>query len=131
MPVITLVREGRTLEVAEGANLREALLAAGVEVYRVPDNVANCRGNGLCGTCIVEVEPVAALSKPTFREEKGQLWKYGKRPIRLSCQAAVMADCRVFTQPQTTQGWMAHPFYSHLKEGVGSGAAEEKPDHRS
>ena len=57
MPAITLVRDGRPLEVAEGANLREALLGSGVEVYRAVDAFVNCRGNGLCGTCIVEVEP--------------------------------------------------------------------------
>ncbi len=130
MPTVTLVREGRTLEVAAGADLRGALMGAGVEVYRAPDDLLNCRGNGLCGTCIVEVEPREALSAPTFREAKGQLWKYGDRPIRLSCQAKVVADCRILTQPQVAQGWMAHPFYAHLKEGVSAGPAKEKGDYR-
>jgi ferredoxin len=130
MPRITLVREGRDLEVPEGANLREALLAAGVEVYRVPDNIVNCRGNGLCGTCLVEVEPAVAVTPVTFRE-KAKLWQYGARPIRLSCQAKVTADCRVLTRPQTAQGWMEHPFYAHLKESVDKGAAKEKTDYRA
>jgi len=130
MPTITLVREGRTLEVEEGANLRRALLDAGVEVYRTPDDLVNCRGNGLCGTCVVEAEPAAALGPATFREEKGHLWKYAGRPMRLSCQAKVAGDCRVLTRPQLTQGWMAHPFYAHLKEDVERGAAAEKGDYR-
>lgn len=130
MPTITLVREGRTLEVPPNAVLRTALLDAGVEVYRSPDDLVNCRGNGLCGTCVVEVEPAEAVSGVTFRE-KGQLWKYGDRPMRLSCQAKVIADCRVFTRPQLTQGWMGHPFYAHLKEGVGKGPAREKSDYRA
>jgi ferredoxin len=117
MPNVTLVREGRTLEVAEGGNLREALLAAGVEVYRVPDDIVNCRGNGLCGTCLVEVEPADALNPHTFRE-KAKVWQYEGRPMRLSCQTRVYADCRVLTRPQLTQGWMAHPFYAHVKESV-------------
>lgn len=125
MPRIRLVREGRDLEVPEGANPREALLAAGVEVYRAPDGLLNCRGHGLCGTCLVEAEPREALG-PVTRLEKGRLWRYGERPMRLSCQSTVGGDCRVFTRPQTTQGWFAHPFYAHLREGVATGPAREK-----
>ena len=125
MPTITLVREGGTLEVPEGADLREVLLRNGVEVYRVPDDLLNCRGHGLCGTCLVEAEPARALSGVTFRE-KAKIWQYEGRPVRLSCQAKVVADCRVFTRPQLTQGWMAHPFYAHLKEGVETGPAVEE-----
>ena len=125
MPRVHLVREGRDLEVPEGGNLREALLSAGVEVYRTPDDLLNCRGNGLCGTCIVEARPGDALTPVTLKE-KAKLWMYGDRPLRLSCQARVAGECRVFTQPQLTQGWMAHPFYAHLKEGVESGPAKEK-----
>jgi ferredoxin len=120
MPVITLVRENRTLEVPEGTNLREVLLGNGVDVYRAADGVLNCRGHGLCGTCLVEVEPLSALSGVTFRE-KAKVWQYEGRPIRLSCQVKVLADCRVLTQPQLAQGWMAHPFYAHLKEDVDRG----------
>jgi ferredoxin len=125
MPTITLVREGRTLEVPDGANLREVLLANGIAVYRSPDDIVNCRGHGLCGTCLVEVEPLSALTGVTFRE-KAKLWQYEGRPMRLSCQAKVQGDCRILTQPQLAQGWMAHPFYAHLKENVDSAPAKEK-----
>jgi ferredoxin len=125
MPSVKLVREGRTLDVPGGANLREALLAQGVEVYRDVDALVNCRGHGLCGTCLVEVEPADALSGTTFRE-KAKLWQYEGRPLRLACQSKVLGDCRVLTQPQLAQGWMAHPFYAHLKEGVATGPAKEK-----
>jgi ferredoxin len=117
MPIVTLVREGRTLEVPEGANLREALMKDGVEVYRAADVLLNCRGNGLCGTCMVEIEPANALNDPTFRE-KAKIWQFEGRPVRLSCQTRVYADCRVLTRPQLAQGWMAHPFYAHLRENV-------------
>jgi ferredoxin len=125
MPKIECVREGRTLEVPEGANLREALMKEGIDPYRAIDGVKNCRGHGLCGTCVVEVDPPEALGDPTFRERTAHLWQFGARPIRLSCQAKVGGDCRVLTQPQLTQGWYAHPFYAHLKEGVKEGAAKE------
>jgi ferredoxin len=117
MPRIELIREGRTLEVPEGSNLRQVLLDNGVDVYRNIDGVVNCRGNGLCGTCMVEVEPAEAVTPVTFRE-KAKLWQYEGRPMRFSCQAKVQGDCRVFSQPQLTQGWYAHPFYAHMKEGL-------------
>ncbi len=120
MPKVTLVREDRVLEVPEGANLREALLAEGVEVYRGLDSILNCRGHGLCGTCIVEVSPREALSPTTLRERM-KIWRFGARPIRLSCQAKVAADCRVLTRPQLQQGWMNHPYYGNLKESVDTG----------
>jgi ferredoxin len=124
MPKIECVREGRTLEVPEGANLRQALLKEGVDPYRGIDGVKNCRGSGLCGTCLVEVEPLESLSAVTFRE-KGRLVLYGARPVRLACQAKVSGDCRVLTRPQLAQGWYSHPFYAHLKEGVKEGEAKE------
>lgn len=123
MPKITLVREGREIEVPEGADLRKALLDAGVDVYRAADGVLNCRGNGLCGTCLVEVDPPTALSPVTFRE-KAKLWQYD-RPMRLSCQAKVAGDCRILSRPATAQGWMGHSFYAHLKEGAATGAEQE------
>lgn len=124
MPSIQLVREGRTLECPEGANLREFLMANGVDVYRDADGLINCRGNGLCGTCLVEVEPREAISAVTFRE-KAKLWQYpDDRPLRLSCQSKVVADCRVFTRPQTAQGWMQHPFYAHALENVRKGPSK-------
>ncbi len=126
MPRIELVREGRAIEVPEGANLRRALLDHGVEVYRDIDVVANCRGNGLCGTCVVEVTPADAVSPVTFRE-KAKLWMYGERPMRFSCQAKVAGDCRVFSRPQLQQGWYSHPFYAHLKEGLEAGGKGSAP----
>jgi ferredoxin len=125
MPTITLVREGRTIEVPEGANLRRALLDAGVEVYRAADGLLNCRGNGLCGTCTVEAGPAAAFSPPTVKE-KAKIWQYEGRPVRLSCQVKVLGDARVFTIPQLAQGWYEHPYYAHLREGVDTGPAKEK-----
>ena len=125
MPKVKLVREGRTLEVEEGANLRMELLKAGVDVYRDVDTIANCRGNGLCGTCLVEVKPAEALTPVTVRE-KAKLWMYGERPLRYSCQSKVRGDCSVLSQPQLQQGWYSHPYYAHLKEDVERGSAREK-----
>ena len=55
MPVLTLVNEGKTIEVKEGENLRKVLLKNGISPYVGKDKFLNCWGFGLCGTCRVEV----------------------------------------------------------------------------
>ena len=55
MPVITLVNEGKIIDAPEGANLRKVLLKNGISPYVGKDKLLNCLGNGLCGTCRVEV----------------------------------------------------------------------------
>ena len=55
MPVIRFKREHLSVDVPDGANLRQVALDNGIEVYQGLDIVANCRGRGLCGTCRVEI----------------------------------------------------------------------------
>ncbi|MHC4922651.1 MAG: 2Fe-2S iron-sulfur cluster-binding protein [Planctomycetota bacterium] len=117
MPEIQLIREKRTIQCDKGATLRSVLMREGVEVYRNADSLINCRGNGLCGTCVVEITPAEAANDPTIKE-KAKLWQFGDRPMRFSCQVKVKKDCKVLSQPQLTQGWLEHPYYAHLKEGV-------------
>jgi ferredoxin len=57
--VAVLGRDGTeraTLAVERGANLREALLAAGHSPYTRLTRRANCGGRGLCATCGVWVD---------------------------------------------------------------------------
>jgi ferredoxin len=49
--------EKTTIEVEQGANLRDALLQRGFPVYGTVSQYANCGGRGLCSTCTVEVDP--------------------------------------------------------------------------
>ena len=49
--------EETTIEVERGANLRDALLERGFDVYGTLSRHANCGGRGLCSTCTVEVDP--------------------------------------------------------------------------
>ena len=44
------------LEVAYGAVLRETLLANSLSPYREANQILNCRGLGICGTCQVVVK---------------------------------------------------------------------------
>ena len=75
MPVITLVNEGKTLTVEQGTNLRKALLKNGVSPYVGKDKILNCLGNGLCGTCRVEVvEGKGAQNKVKRSIREGKLF---------------------------------------------------------
>lgn len=96
MPLIRFKREHLTVEVPEGANLRKVAQENGIEVYQGADRVVNCRGNGLCGTCRMEVSPERAAS-PRTKAELRQI-KYGKD--RLSCQTQIYEDCTVTTKIQ-------------------------------
>jgi ferredoxin len=94
MPTVTV--GDRELKCDEGATLRDVLLRAdGYSPHNEMTQVANCGGNGLCGTCAVEVdgeadEPSAReqrrLSLPPHEESDG---------LRLSCQTRVRGDLEV------------------------------------
>ncbi len=93
MPTITA--EGKTFTCENGANLREALLKNGIDVYNGAASVVNCYGHGTCGTCAVRIEGAvsamewlekARLSLPPHSPDHGR---------RLSCQVKVMGDISV------------------------------------
>src|SRR5438094_5284539 len=56
MPKVVIANEKKEIEVPAGANLREELVKAGVQVYGRVEKYLNCRGLGLCGTCRVLVK---------------------------------------------------------------------------
>jgi len=109
MPQVKFVNEKQTVDVPEGANLRREARKAGVNLYWGPHQLMNCRGMGMCGSCHVEVtkgeenlkkpglwerlcmslHPALFLAKQTEKKEH----------LRLACQAKVMGDCEVKTQP--------------------------------
>lgn len=111
MPVITLANEGKTLEVAEGTNLRKALLAGGISPYRGMDRFLNCFGNGFCGTCRVEVVDGKGAAPPSPKEQDALIGLapfYGRaipKNVRLSCQIAVTKDLTLKTYPQIAIDW--------------------------
>lgn len=105
MPVLTLVNEGKTLEVAEGENLRKVLLRNGISPYVGKDKILNCRGFGLCGTCRVEVVDGKGAPAMTPMEEGalvGLIPFYGRlipKNVRLACRIAVTKDMAIKTYP--------------------------------
>jgi len=96
MPTIEFLVEKKKINVGKFANLREATLKHGIDVYTGVDRVANCRGNGLCGTCVMEiVEGVENISPKTAFEKFNLKGKPDN--IRLSCQAEVLGNICVIT----------------------------------
>ncbi len=105
MPVLTLQKEGKTIEVAQGANLRKTLIQHGISPYEGVNKIANCLGNGLCGTCRVEVTDGKGVTPLTPMEEGalvGFIPFYARsipKNVRLSCRATITGDLTIGTHP--------------------------------
>ncbi|HXG13290.1 MAG TPA: 2Fe-2S iron-sulfur cluster-binding protein [Gemmataceae bacterium] len=138
MPKVTFVKEKVEIEVPEGANLRQAARAAGIQIYQGLDRFLNCRGLGLCGTCRVLVKKgMENLSPKGMSKEKWE--EYQKKlkegtvngvpktlrerftlakslavighedEMRLSCQVDVHGDCTIETRPEFN--WCGENFW--------------------
>ena len=110
MPKVTFVKEKKTIEVPAGSNLRKMAKRNGVEPHPFPHNLffANCHGNGLCGSCRVNVKKGAENLSPQgfwerFTRFLNPLWFFARigreKTMRLACQAKVNGDCEIETQP--------------------------------
>ena len=97
MPHVHFEKEDKTIVCNSGVNLRKLAKKNGINVYVGLANLYNCRGNGLCGTCEVEIVDAPMLSPRSRMEEI----KLKKRPLkrRLSCQVLVWGDMTVRTHP--------------------------------
>jgi ferredoxin len=93
MPKITFEKEKIQVLVPMHANLREVAVANKIPIYSGLAKVANCRGNGQCGTCIVEIQ---GPTPPRNAIEDHKL--KGKDNLRLACQIEVLGDLTVKTQ---------------------------------
>jgi ferredoxin len=57
MPTVRF--RGRDIDCEQGATLRDVLREAGETPHNGRADALNCRGHGTCGTCAVEIRPVA------------------------------------------------------------------------
>jgi ferredoxin len=93
----------RTIEAEVGDNLRSALLNHNVPLYVGIHNLINCRGKGLCGTCVVDVVEGPGLSDLSLYEKLRAGFTAGKRASnpRLACMTRCYQDAtiRTLTEP--------------------------------
>jgi ferredoxin len=93
MPTVTA--QGQTLSCETGANLRQVLLANGVDLYNGQAKLINCRALGTCGTCAVQIE--GAVSEVNWKDRaRRSLPPHDRdRALRLACQTRVLGDITV------------------------------------
>ena len=97
MPEIEFVREKRVVTVEPGANLREVAIREYISLYPHILKILNCRGRGLCTSCVVEIVSDEMDSISEIEKEKIQK-KLKKNPnLRLGCQVTVNHDIKVRT----------------------------------
>jgi ferredoxin len=111
MPVITIASSGKTIDVPEGANLRKILLKNGLSPYRGKDKFLNCLGNGLCGTCRVEVvdgkgaPPMSPLEDSALVGLTPFYARAIPKNVRLACRMAVTKDMAINMYPAIAIDW--------------------------
>ena len=91
MPTVEFLNAGKKVDCGQYANLRKVALLHDVPVYKGIDEKLNCQGNGLCGTCVMEVVEGQDNLSPLTRREKLRL-KGAVPNRRLSCQCQVIGD---------------------------------------
>lgn len=93
--MVKIKAAGQEMTCETGANLRQVLLANGVEVYNGQSKLINCRGIGTCGTCAVQVEGEVSPANWRDRTRRSLPPHSGDRPLRLACQTQVLGDVSV------------------------------------
>ena len=123
MPIIKFVNENKEIEVPQGAWLRQEAVKAGINLNQGVNGIgasinkfANCKGNGMCGTCRVRIVNGMANTNPMTVREKIKFKTPIPTPIpdpipcfafignedtmRLACQTKVQGDIEVETGPE-------------------------------
>lgn len=93
MPMVEF--DGLELKCKKGETLRDVLLrASGISPHNSTAEIVNCGGNGLCGTCAVEIVD-GEVSDPTNQEQRRMKLpplRGAEEDLRLSCQCEVLTD---------------------------------------
>lgn len=108
MPTVTFLKEKKTIEVPEGANLRKEARKHGLELYPGIHKYLNCRGFAQCASCRVYIKSGKEhVNKPGILENIRLhvgipfFARIGHEDeLRLACQTRVYGDIEVETQPQ-------------------------------
>ena len=95
MPKIKVINTetGETIDLKAGygANLRKAALYNNAEVYKGLNKFLNCRGHGMCGKCVVEIEPLENVNPRSLFETIHKLEPNQK----LGCRVKILGDITV------------------------------------
>ncbi|WP_072620004.1 2Fe-2S iron-sulfur cluster-binding protein [Spirulina major] len=93
MPTVTA--QGKSIPCETGANLRQVLQTAQIDLYNGNARVINCRGLGSCGTCAVKI--IGPVSEPKWKERSRLSLPPHKADsgLRLACQVNVLGDITV------------------------------------
>jgi ferredoxin len=95
MPKITVhnsdTGEEKEFKVGYGANLRKGAVFNDVVLYKGMAAQLNCRGMGMCGTCLIEVEPLENVNGHSLIEKLHRLGPNQK----LGCRAKVYGDITI------------------------------------
>lgn len=111
MPVITIVNEGKSINVPDGSNLRKMLLKEGFSPYRGKDRFLNCLGHGLCGTCRVEVvdgkgaPPMSALEESSLIGLLPLYARHVPKNVRLACRISVSKEMSINLHAPVSIDW--------------------------
>lgn len=89
----------QTVEGEVGEDLRQILVDNDIPLYEGIHNLINCRGKGLCGTCLIEVAEGAEKLSDASTYEKVRAGK-GRR---LACQTRIYGDATVRTLVQPAE----------------------------
>ena len=93
MPKVTFKNWNKTVDCAEGTNLRRLAREQGIPLYNGISKLFNCRGHGMCGTCCVEVIPEEKVGPKQYMEVLRFFQIKGN--FRLACQSDVRGDIEV------------------------------------
>ena len=98
MPELFFVNEDKKINVEVGGNLRKTAIASEIGVYsNILTKLFNCRGKGICGTCVVKIDS-KNIDPPNEIEKKKLKKKLDSDPnLRLACQLNVKNDLNVIT----------------------------------
>lgn len=98
MPTVKFAKQNLKVQTNSCNNLRKLARANGVQIYHGIHTVVNCHGLGLCGTCVVEVDKMDAVS-PKKRSEDKVLTakKQNGTNRRLACQTLIYKNVTVTT----------------------------------
>ena len=98
MPKLFFVNENKKFNVDTGVNLRKASIDGDVGIYsNIFKKLFNCRGKGMCGTCLVRIESDELESLNEVEKKKLKKKLLEDLNLRLACQLTINNDLKIYT----------------------------------